>query len=462
MLAAAGIGAWKRADARAAANLLGRAASLLPAGEPKRAEILCELGMTLGQLGDAAAADAAFTQAIDEADAAGDDVSAAWSRIELARARLHRGGDPEKLVALVQAATPLFEEAGNERALGRSWRALGYARGSLQGRCADWLNASERALPYYRRSGWSTSGCLSEIGSALYHGPTPIPDALERCERLLEEATDRPGRAHVLAFLAGLHSYDERPEEALRLLDDADNIYRDLRDDYSLANTSGRIRARVHLLAEDHESAQAVFRSCCETFERIGDAAALASVAAELGGSLYAQGRIDEAREWSALAERRAPAGDVIAQLSWRILKARLLAHDSRLADAEPLAMEALSLVDADGCAYASGRRAARRRHRPDGGEAARGGRGPCPAGDRRLRPQAERRGGPERPRETGRSGGRLRRAESPIRGLPRAARVSIYGPPPPPRFASDSAAAMLASMMMSCLRIIFSPPFLC
>ena len=97
---------------------------------------------------------------------------------------------------------------------------------------------------------------------------------------MLEEATDRPGRAHVLAFLAGLHSYDGRPEEALRLLDDADDIYRDLRDDYSLANTSGRIRARVHLLAEDHESAQAVFRSCCETFERIGDAAALASVAA--------------------------------------------------------------------------------------------------------------------------------------------------------------------------------------
>ncbi len=345
VLAAAGIGAWKRADARAAANLFGRAASLLPAGEPKRAEILCELGMTLGQLGDSAAANVTFTEAIDEATAAGDDASAAWARIELARERLHRGGDPGELVALVEEALPLFEEAGDERALGRAWRALGYARGSLQGRCADWLDASERALRYYRRSGWSTSGCLSEIGSALYHGPTPIPEALERCERLLEEATDRPGRAHVLAFLAGLHSYDERADEALRLLDDADNIYRDLRDDYSLANTSGRIRGRVHLLAEDHEAAQAVFRSCCETFERIGDAAALASVAAELGGSLYAQGRTDEAREWSALAERRAPAGDVIAQLSWRTLKARLLAHDNRLADAEPLAMEALSLV---------------------------------------------------------------------------------------------------------------------
>ena len=360
----------------------------------------------------------------------------------------------------MQEAIPLFEEAGNERALGRAWRALGYARGSLQGRCADWLDASERALRYYRRSGWSTSGCLSEIGSALYHGPTPIPDALERCERLLEEATDRPGRAHVLAFLAGLHAYDERAEEALRLLDDADNIYRDLQDDYSLANTSGRIRGRVHLLAEDHEAAQAVFRSCCETFERIDDAAALASVAAELGGSLYAQGRIDEAREWSALAERRAPAGDVIAQLSWRILKARLLAHDNRLADAEPLAMEALSLVmQTDALTHqgdvlldvATVLTAAKRPR-----EAAE----QCPAGDRRLRPQAERRGGPERPRETGRSGGRLRRAESPIRAF-RAGTWSIYGPPPPPRFASDSAAAMLASMMMSCLLIIFSPPFL-
>ena len=301
--------------------------------------------MSLGQLGDAAAADVAYTEAINEAVAAGD-------------TRRRHGPESSSLASDCTAeatratsslsceeALPLFEEAGDERALGRAWRALGYARGSLQGRCADWLNASERALPYYRRSGWSTSGCLSEIGSALYHGPTPIPDALKRCERLLEEATDRPGRAHVLAFLAGLHAYDERAEEALRLLDDADNIYRDLRDDYSLANTSGRIRGRVHLLAEDHEAAQAVFRTCCETFERIGDSAALASVAAELGGSLSAQGRIEEAREWSALAERRAPAGDVIAQLSWRILKARLLAHDNRLADAEPLAMEALSLV---------------------------------------------------------------------------------------------------------------------
>ena len=414
VLAAAGIGAWKRADARAAANLLGRAASLLPAGEPRRAEILCELGMGLGQLGDSAAADAAFTEAIDEAAAADDQASAAWARIELARARLHRGGDPDEVVALAQEAVPLFEEAGNEYALGRAWRALGYARGSMQGRCADWLDASERALPYYRRSGWSTAGCLSEIASALYHGPTPVPEALERCERLLEEATDRPGRAQVLAHFAGLHAYDERGDEALRLLDEADAIFRDLRDDYSLADTSGRIRGRVHALAEDHEAAQAAFRSCCDTFERFGNAAALASVGSELGASLYAQGQIEEAREWTALAEGRAPPRDVIAQFSWRSLKATLLAHDRRPAEAEPLAMEALSLVmgtDAlthQGDVLLDVAIVLTAADRPT--EAAERVRQAIDA----LRPQAERRVGPQCPRKVGGGGGRLDARKAP------------------------------------------------
>ena len=132
--------------------------------------------MTLGQLGDSAAADATFTQAIDEAEAVGDDVSAAWSRIELARARLHRGGDPEELVALVHSRNPRSSRRReNERALGRAWRALGYARGSLQGRCADWLDASERARRYYRRSAGVVHppACCCRPAAAVYHGPTP-------------------------------------------------------------------------------------------------------------------------------------------------------------------------------------------------------------------------------------------------------------------------------------------------
>ena len=309
--------------------------------------------------------------------------------------------------------------------------------------------------------GGPPSGCLSEIASALYHGPTPVPEAQEGCERLLEEATDRPGRAHVLAYLAGLHAFEERGDDALRLLDEADTIYRDLRDDYSLANTSGRIRGRVHALAEEHEAAQAAFRTCCETFERIDDAAALASVAAELGGSLCAQGRIDEAREWSAVAERRAPAGDVIAQFSWRILKARLLAHDDRPAEAEPLAMEALSLVmqtDAlthQGDVLLDVATVLTAASRP--GEAAERVRQAIDVYDRKQNAASARNARARLAAEVV-----LNARRAPFGALRVVACVSIYGPPPPPRFASDSAAAMLASMMMSCLRITVLPPFLC
>src|SRR5439155_9898636 len=46
-LGAAGIRAWKRGDAPAAENLLGRAAELLPADDGRRLEFLCELGSAL-------------------------------------------------------------------------------------------------------------------------------------------------------------------------------------------------------------------------------------------------------------------------------------------------------------------------------------------------------------------------------------------------------------------------------
>ena len=345
VLSAAALGAWKRADITAADNLLGRTAALVPSGDPKRRGVLCELGMAREQLGDPAGGEAAFLEAIDEAALANDGALEAWAKIELARARLHRGGDPEQLVELVQASLPLLETAANDRALGRAWRSVGYARGSMQGRCADWLEGSERALPYYRRSGWSTAGCISEIAAALYYGPTPVPEAQRRCEELLADATDRLGTAHALAFLAGLRAYDERQDDALRLLDEADLVYRDYRDEYSMANTSGRLRGDVYLLAEDYEAAQAAFERCCESFERFGNDAALASVGAKLGESLHASGELQEAWRWSAIAEARAPSGDVISQFAWRSLKARVLASRSRFPEAESLAMDALTLV---------------------------------------------------------------------------------------------------------------------
>jgi class 3 adenylate cyclase/tetratricopeptide (TPR) repeat protein len=346
-LGTAGLRAFRRADTRATINLLTRAADLLPGDEPGRAEVLCELGIAHGASGDTAAAAMVLEEASAVADTAG---QAMWMRPRLERSYnelfRNRSVDPAEVVDAAHRAIPTFEELGDERALGRAWRMIGYVRGSMQGCCEEWLEAEERAVIHYRRSGWSAAGCLGEAASALYHGPTPVPQALDHMEELLREAADRLGRANVLTFTGALTALSTRFEDAFALLGEADVIYRELGEVWTRANFSGRFLGRCQRLAGDLDSAEETFRDCCETFERVHDEAALSSVGAELAQTLNDQGSPLEAARWAKLAEERAPVGDVIAQFSWRRLKARLLAQEARNDEADRLAREAVALAD--------------------------------------------------------------------------------------------------------------------
>jgi tetratricopeptide (TPR) repeat protein len=137
----------------------------------------------------------------------------------------------------------------------------------------------------------------------------------------------------------------ERFDDAFRLLDEADAIYREVGEVYARADNSGRICGRVHLLAGDASAAEHKLLECCAEFERIGDESGLSSVASELGQALYAQGRYADAREWSRVAEKHAPVADITAQFSWRSLRGKLLAREGAAGQAEVCAVAALKLV---------------------------------------------------------------------------------------------------------------------
>jgi class 3 adenylate cyclase len=346
-LAAAGIRAFKRADSPASVNLLGRAAPLVVDDKPLRAEVLCELGVVQRSLGLLEAGAESFTAAIDAADAAANRGLGLRARMELAHLQIltDRDADLEELLRLAHEAIPLFEELDDDRALSRAWRQVGYLRGAMQGRCAEWLEASERALVHYRRSGWSDSGCLSELAAALFYGPTPVSTAVERCGEVLAETTERSGRAHVLVYLGGLHALAERFEEALDALDEGEAILRELGETYALANNSGRIRGRIQRLSGDPQRAERTFRSCCEAFERAHDEAALSTVASELAHTLCEQGRYDDARTWVAVAEEHAPAGDIAAQFSWRSAAGQMQGATGDVEGGLALGLEALGIV---------------------------------------------------------------------------------------------------------------------
>jgi DNA-binding SARP family transcriptional activator len=343
-LAAAGISAWKRADTPAAVNLFGRATALMPTDSRDRVELLCELGVAQRVLGDFEGGEATLVEACDAA--ARDQRVLLRAQIELAYLRLFSGAKSASsdLVEIAAKAVPIFEELGDDRALGRTWRHVGYLRG-FEGRLADWQEAVERALVHYLRSGWSASGCLGELAAALLYGPSPVPDALERCEELLDETTDRVGRANVLAFMSGLEALDGRFDDARRRLTDAETTYEEMGELYVRANSCGRVRGRIEMLAGDAVAAERALAEACATLERVHDEAGLSTLAAELADALHAQGRYDEAMGWLDLAEARSSAEDISAQYTWRRVRAKALARAGAHQEAERLAREAAELA---------------------------------------------------------------------------------------------------------------------
>jgi tetratricopeptide (TPR) repeat protein len=149
----------------------------------------------------------------------------------------------------------------------------------------------------------------------------------------------------VLVYLAGLQALAEQFDEALETLSEGETILRELGEAYALANNSGRILGRIHLLAGDPQLAERTFRGCCSTFQAAHDEAALSTVAAEVGQALFEQGSYPEADQWGRLAEGHAPGGDIAAQFSWRALRGKALAAAGRGTEGEALALEALRIV---------------------------------------------------------------------------------------------------------------------
>jgi DNA-binding SARP family transcriptional activator len=345
-LAAAGIRAWKRADTPASVNLLGRAVALLPAESEERATLLCELGVAQRWAGELEVAETTFADAI--AAASGDPRIALRAKVELAHAHLFR--DPahgaHELLELAERAIPVFEELGDDRALGRTWRHIGYVRGGMQCRNRDWEQAAEKALVHYRRAGWSAAGCLAELAAALFFGPTPVPDAIRRCDELLEQATDMAGRANVLVYKGGLEALAGRFDAGRSAIAEASSTYQEIGEVYALANNSGRILGRVELIAGDYAAADIALRESCETLERFHDWAGLSTSSADLAQALYGRDRGEEAKAWAERAESRARTDDLSAQFSWRAIRAKLEAQAGNLEEGTKLGFEALQIVE--------------------------------------------------------------------------------------------------------------------
>jgi len=350
LLGRAGVRASQRDDTPAAINLLGRATSLLPAEAPACRELLCELAVVLRAAGEVAEAERVLEQAIESAVGAGDRRVELRAGLELGSVRLFT--DPEgrgdEILQLAEQAIPVFERLEDDRSLGRAWMLVGYVHGGLHCQIAAWQDAAERGLVHYRTSGWSSSTCIGAIAAALFYGPTPVEQAIARCEELREDpASGRGGEATVLAFLAGLEAQAGRLDEARALLSEAQRGYEELGRVVALASLCGPLRSGIELLAGNQPAAESILRASCETLQRLREESYLSTRAAELAEVIYGQGRYLEAEEWADVSERHAASDDVSAQILWRAVRAKLLARRGALAEAESLARDAVGRAEA-------------------------------------------------------------------------------------------------------------------
>jgi DNA-binding SARP family transcriptional activator len=337
----AGIRAWKRGDAPATINLLGRATALLPADNPRRGELLCELGGALATAGETARAEEVLIAAASPAAERRIELRA---HVELGRLRFTRGAEEsaDDLLALAMDAVPVFEAARDERSLGRTWRFAGYLQGAVMCRMAVWQSAAEEALIHYRAAGWPAATCLGEIAAALYHGPVPTSDAARRCEQLLANATIG-GEATLLCFLGGLRAMQGDIENARLLLRQARALYEDLGQLAPAATNLSMVEAEVERHAGEPAAAARILLANYELLERIGEVAYLPNCAAELADMLYRQGRYAEATTWVERA-RQGRADDLATEISRRAVAAKLAARAGKT-NARAIADEAVKLA---------------------------------------------------------------------------------------------------------------------
>ena len=347
-LGSAGMRAWKRSDVPATINLLERATTLLPEGG-RRSELLCELGIAFVAAGERARAEAALLLA-EATEKTGLQL---WARMELAR--LSFLDDPQATASeffhSAEAAIPVLETIGDDRPIGRAWLLLGFVQGGVRGKHSAWLDAAEQALVHYRRADWPVATCLQQIALALYYGSTPAGEAIDRCQALLEaEPPESIGQANLLALLGGLEAMAGRIDDGRAMINRAAILYTDLGHVASIAGWCDPVRGDLELLAGDSLAAERALAEACEALRATGDLSTFSTRAAELAEAVYRQGRYDDAATWTDQAEAHAGEDDLTVQPIWRSVRAKLLAREGAVAEAEGLAREAIELVDRTEC----------------------------------------------------------------------------------------------------------------
>jgi class 3 adenylate cyclase/tetratricopeptide (TPR) repeat protein len=335
-------------DLVAAGDLLARACGLMPRDHPRRLDLLPELARARQLAGDLAGAGSVLEEAVVLARQLGLVEPAAHAR--LARVDLLRSTDPERawveLPGLLEEVLPVLEQAHDDQGLSLAWQ-LQAAGLQYRVRWAAMEPPLEKALHHARRAGDRRLEELAQelLVSSDFHGPMHLEESRPRLEALLERPGTSPShRAYVEARLAGVLALQGDPATARASMARVRKVLRDLGRELS-AVASVAMSAPVELLAGEPDRAAAQLQEACEAVTSMGHLAWVASLSALLAEAHWRCGEPERAADAVQVTRASAGVGDVISQVRWRAVQAKLLAAQGRAEPARALAEEAVRLV---------------------------------------------------------------------------------------------------------------------
>jgi predicted ATPase/class 3 adenylate cyclase len=330
-LSSAGRRALARGDMTAAANLLRRATTLLPAKDPARIALLPELGEALTEAGEFVVAQVMLDEAVDGATAA--ENLPLLARAELMRLLLKAHSSPPEewsgqLESDAGRIVDVLEEAGDHAGLAAALRLLALAHGGA-GRYGQSAEVAARAIEHATMAGDERQrrSAACHYAQVATYGPTPVGEAMEKCEEILAHTQgDMRTQGIVTGLLGRLEAMRGNFERARWLYNAGRAVLEEMGQSVAAASTSLDSCA-VEMLAGHPAAAERELRRDYETLTQMGEKVLLSTIVGELARAVYARGGYDEAEQLSRTAEALAAEEDVISQALWRTVRARVLAR---------------------------------------------------------------------------------------------------------------------------------------
>ena len=322
---------------------------LLPELDHLRLVLLSDHGEALLQLGRFREAEAVLDEAIAHGNEVGSRSAVAHASLVRLLVQL-RTGDKEawrdEAAATIAEAMAVFEEIGDQGGLAKGWRLLAWSHGTAChfGKAAE---ASELALYHAEIASDARQRTLAATAyaAAAALGPTPVSDAIERCESMVEQVSgDRESEGILHALLASLWAMEGSFEKARESSARGRGMLEELGLELRVARACQEAW-RVEMLAGDLVAAERQLRYAYDLLTRAGERYLLSTISGLLAQTLYQLGRYDEADSMGRQSRELATTDDVDTQALWRSVQSKLRAREGLHDEGEALAREALEIL---------------------------------------------------------------------------------------------------------------------